>query len=274
MSARKTNRSFDLVLIGCLTIFSLSVAAPASAQILYAVLEANAELRILDPSDASTLETLGTIDHPNVQLGRGIALHPTTGALYSIIQVNTGVIWRFGTLDSTASFTEIAALAHAIRDLAFDSTGKLWAVTGLMGPDGDSLVSIDTNTGAVTLENGALPTTGRNKIAYVAETDTLYLLGDTIGQWELYSFSPSSPMSLTQVPLSGVELDDTSEPPMIYDSAAEVLRTLDTNSNWTAITLSGVVTTEAPFPGYNIGGLAFDTPIFADGFESGDTSSW
>ena len=251
----------------------LSLAGPSHAQTLYGVLESTEDLRVLDPSDASTIAILGTITHPNgATLGRAIALDATTGTLYATFPIGGGT-WVFGTLGFDASFSEIAVTPDAIRDMVFDASGKLWAVVGNMGPNANDLVSVNTSTGAITLENGALPTTGRNKLAYVATSDTLYLLGDTDGPWQLYSFSPATPTDLTQVPLSGIVLDDMNQPPMAYDPAGEVLRTQDTDGNWVAITLGGVVTLEAPFLS-NLGGLAFDGPFFSDGFESGDTLAW
>ncbi len=261
--------SLSLVFIG------FFAAGQANAQILYGVLQDTSELRILDPSDASTLSTLGTITHPNgVDRGRAIAVDPTTGTLYCMLSVGPGMSWAFGTLGLDASFSQIDFLSDGVRDMAFDARGKLWAVVGRIGARSSSLVSINTITGAVTLENGALPTSGRNKIAYVGTSDTLYILGDTAGPWELYSLSPASPTNLTQVPLSGIVLNDTSQPPMTYDPIAGVLRTVRSEADWIAITLDGVVTLEGPFPGYTLGGLAFYGPIFADGFESGDTSAW
>ncbi len=248
----------------------------SNAETLYGVVAGNAELRILDPSDASTLSTAGTITHPDgVDRGRALAFDPTSGVFYCVFPVGDGSPWVFGTVGLDASFSQIGVLSGgAVRDMTFDATGKLWAVIGIRGPNTSSLVSIDTSTGAATLENGALPTSGRNKIAYVPATDTLYIIGDTVGPWALYSLSPASPTNLTEVPLSGTTLNETSQPPMVYDPIANVLRTLSGASDWVAITLDGVVTVEAGFPGYNLGGLAFDGPFFSDGFESGDTSAW
>ncbi|MEM7582084.1 MAG: hypothetical protein AAF560_01775 [Acidobacteriota bacterium] len=262
------------VWLACLGV-ACALGGPARAQYLYGITAGSAELRVLNPADASTITVLGEITHPDgVDRGRAIAFDPTTGVFYTTFPTGEATDWVFGTVGLDASFTQIAEMADAIRDMTFDASGKLWAVIGVRGPNVNNLVSVDKATGAVTLENGGLPTSGRNKIAYVAATDTLYVLGDTAGPWELYAFSPASPTNMTQVPLSGVVLNQPSQPPMVYDPEAEVFRTMSGATEWVAITLGGVVTMEAGFPGYDLGGLTFDGPFFADGFESGDLSGW
>ncbi len=255
------------------------LAAPSGAQTLYAAEATTRTLRTIDPADGSMLSTIGALTHPNgVMMARPIAMDPITGTMYAVFVDGIGA-WRFATLDlATAAYSDVASLAERIRDLTFDATGKLWAVVGSIGANANSLVSIHTASGAITLENGSLPTSGQNKIAYQPATDTLYLLGNAAGSYELYSLKPAAPGTLSNIPLSGATITGSTQPAMVYDPIMDLILTQGTDDDWVSITPAGTVTTEATLSDH-VAGLAWDRKttasfIFADGFESGDTAAW
>ncbi len=243
----------------------------------------NFTLTRIDPATGETLSTVGPLVGVASQ-ARGLAISPLTGIAYLEYETFTNQ-WRFGSVDlATGVVSDVGGHSQRIRDLTFDGTGKLWAVTGRIGANSHSLISVDASTGATVLENGALPIE-RNKIAYDPGTDTIFLLGWDPGSqaWELYSFSPADPATLTQIALSGTGLDNgdnEQRPGMGFDPQANVLLTElavgDSGvEQFVMITPGGVVSSTGEPTEQGFSGLdAEPALIFADGFESGDALRW
>lgn len=262
------------------TILVLVSTGGAHGQLWYS--HSGFTLTRIDPATGDTVSTVGPLAGEAVQ-ARGLAVSPVTGTAYLEYQNAIGT-WRLGVVDlMTGLVSDVGGHIERIRDLTFDATGKLWAVSGLIGGS-HSLISVDTSTGATTLENGSMPTE-RNKIAYDPETDTLYVLGwDTGDQvWQLHSLSPADPSSLTQIALSGIELDNgnnTQRGGMGFDPTAGVMLTEHSvepsgQVQFVRITPAGVVSsTGEPVAQAYFGLDAGPGLIFEDGFESGDTLSW
>jgi hypothetical protein len=159
--------------------FSLAVAAPAFAEVLYGADGAGgnpANLYILNPATGAIVSTVGPIGFSVT----GLAIHPTTGVLYgstsrksaasphSLITINktTGA----GTL--VGSF--IVGSLETMADLTFTSDGTLY---GWLEPSSDDLYTINTATGAATLVgNSGLSTFGSGLAANAA--NVLFYAGD------------------------------------------------------------------------------------------------
>ncbi len=264
--------------VAILTLF-LTLAGGAWGQDWYS--HTGFTLKRIDPATGDTVATVGSLAGVASQ-GRGLAVSPVTGVAYLEYQ-NSVFDWRLGIVDlDTGVVSDVGNHGERIRDLTFDATGKLWAVTGLVG--GHALISVDTATGAVTVEAGSLPTQ-RNKIAYDPGTDTIFVLGWDNGDqaWQLHSLSPSAPASLTQIVLSGTALDNgsnTQRGGMGFDARAGVMLTEHSvepipRVEFVMISRDGVVSSAGEPVGQVYFGLdAGPGLIFQDGFESGDTLGW
>ena len=257
-------------------LLAVLVAGSAGAQGLYS--HDGLRLNVNHRMTGANIFFVGTMSG-NVTDAKGLAVDPTTGTAYlEYRDVNSN--WRLGTVDlSTAVVTDVGDHDERFRSLAFDSTGKLWGVSGALEANPNALLSIDPGTGATTLENGSLPT-ARNKLAYDPTSDTIFMLGLSGGSWQLHSFSSASPGSLTQIPLTGVDLNTSSMNlgGMEFEPNVAALvtqhRTATVFDDFVTITTSGVATAAGMSIGEELDGLAFVAAIFADGFESGDTSAW
>lgn len=276
MTTRPSGIALSSLALCAILAVSPSYGGGASTHPLYN--NEGGRLTLIDPASGAFLTLIGNLTGL-VDRTRGLAIDPLTRVAYLEYEDLDGD-WRLGTVDlATAAVTDIGDHDERFRELAFDSTGKLWGVSGQVDANSGALLSIDTNTGATTLENGSLPTV-RNKLAYAPGTDTLYILGQDSGTqiWELYSLSPAAPMSLTQIALSGINLDSASmnNGGMVFDPVANVLLTehqVASGEDFLAITPGGLVTSLGN-PSDLLGLAFFPAQVFADGFESGDTTGW
>ncbi len=268
-----------LVII-CL-VLGLGLGSATQSQILYGADESSEELRILDPIDGVVLSVIGDLTPTSggISMSRGLAMSPG-GVLYTVYERISPTEFVLGTVDpATAEITPIG-VTDRLRGLVFDSAGVLWATTGGNGSPAHSLVTVDPTTGLTVTQNMTLSTI-RNKLAYRAVSDELFLLGyDSMSaSWQLDRFSPSDPATLTAVSLTGESLSDSmAQPPMVHDPDLDLILT-NQSGDWFTITPGGLVTLVSPSSIDNYGGLSFDPKglnpvLFRDGFESGDAMAW
>jgi hypothetical protein len=246
-----------LVAAVCLSLTTQST----QAQTLYATTEGPPFLLTLNPTTGDVITTVGALTNVNgVDIGRSIAMDPISGTMYGVYPDFAAGDWQFASLDlGTGAFTNIANMGNErIRDMTFDSTGKLWAVMGAAATNPHALVSVNTSTAALTVENGSLPTVS-NRIAYDPKTDTLYLQGEDGPDAELYTLSPSTPGTLNAVTLSGVPIFTGSQPGMVFDPIVDRLLIKERDvEGWTMITPAGFVSRTATIDDVVLAGLAFD----------------
>ena len=125
-------------------------APTARAQTLFSVSRDDLELRQVDPTTGVTLSQRTMQCDPNGPFPAGcpnggawgLATDPTTGRLWVVMQIETELNRRLGTLDPndpSAIVTDRGNLGGRFAGLAFDCTGNLYGVTDEM----DSLVITD-----------------------------------------------------------------------------------------------------------------------------------
>ncbi|MBL9201084.1 MAG: hypothetical protein JNL39_11285, partial [Opitutaceae bacterium] len=162
----KTSRSsFGLgsaLLAACLCLVSAQSALAQTTPKLYAVARQDALLRELNPATGALISSVPmTFSSGSISGATGLAADPTTGTFYALLRlgafspehpgdrnlvtvnVTTGAVTNIGPVGSAAKLS--------FADLAFDSNGTLYGVTG----DGSigqprTLFTIDKATGATT----------------------------------------------------------------------------------------------------------------------------
>jgi hypothetical protein len=147
----------------CLLAIFLATAS-ASAQSLYASAAAGATGRLyrLNPATGAVIQDIGPLNDVtglNYPI-TGLAFHPTTGTLYGSTGNNpSATAARFVRINpATAQVTVIGSFnagptnasgtPATMTDLSFDSTGKLFGVGSIGGPQ---LYSINVSTGQATV---------------------------------------------------------------------------------------------------------------------------
>ncbi|MEM7246522.1 MAG: hypothetical protein AAF533_14315 [Acidobacteriota bacterium] len=164
-----------------LTLLALLLAAtPATAQqTLYAVTGVGGDastLFVLDPDDGSVRETVGATGVDGLH---GLAVHPVTGDLYATSKLNnsevgTQNLWTLDPRDGSASM--VGAHGMDITDITFRSDGTLFG--WVKGPD--TIGTIDTTTGAVTLAANACGCGGTSVGLAFDDSDTLWVKNGTM----------------------------------------------------------------------------------------------
>jgi hypothetical protein len=108
-------------------------------------------LHLIDPSDGSTISTIGmTSPDGEVRGGNGLASDPATNILYAVLQI-TGQGRTLVTLDpATGVASSIGVLADSVAGIAFDATGTLYGVTGDGADVPETLYTLSTIDASMT----------------------------------------------------------------------------------------------------------------------------
>jgi hypothetical protein len=177
-------RKFAPGIVCLFAVFGL--VAPAHAQ-LYATTSAGGpgELYILNPANGGLVQDVGPTNDAGAQNYpiTGLAFNPLTGVLYgstgnagatdaTLVTINplTGLVTVVGAFN--AGPVNSGGTPSTMADLAFDSTGALYGVASIGGPN---LYSINTVTGQATLvgANGAATSTTGGGLA-ISPTNVFY----------------------------------------------------------------------------------------------------
>jgi len=100
--------------------------------VLYAVDKDSDELRVLDPTDASTISSITiTLAGSNVNGVQGLAIDPTTEDMYALLKASGFSGRALVTVDPTTGIaTLIGNTGDGFAGLEFDSAGTLYGITG------------------------------------------------------------------------------------------------------------------------------------------------
>ena len=126
---------------------------------LYSILRISDELHVIDPTDATTDDTIeinledSEENSIGVFGGNGLATDPTTGILYALLQddeSSSGLV--LATIDpDTGDALLVGELPYfSFGSIAFKTNGELFATTGFANDVPDSLWTIDKKTAEVT----------------------------------------------------------------------------------------------------------------------------
>ncbi len=251
---------------------AIGTPSRAVGETLYALELGGSDFRIIDRLTGTDVATISSVLFGS---WRGIAMSPTSGVMYATdkeslyrLDLTTGVETEIGLFGSVL-----------IRDLTLDREGLLYGVSGSLGSDPHSLHLIDTSVGAAAALF-PLSGVGGHAIAYdPAEPETLYHLAFEAGpSATIFESVDLSSGAATPIPLSG---DSIQGVPLglVYDSIDGLFRLFDDDGFYYTLMRNGVITAVGTQNATVYFGLAFDQLttrglLFADGFESGDTSAW
>lgn len=155
---RETVFALAIALVTVAGLFPASAATITTrdAEVLYGV-RGNfgngraADLVTIDPVTGSLLAAVGPLGLDGVS---GLAVHPTTGVFYAAVATDSLSSKVLYTLDpATGAATPVGSAGLVVRDMAFDSSGTLYAVD-----PSDQLVVVDLATGAPTVIGKIDPT--------------------------------------------------------------------------------------------------------------------
>lgn len=190
----------------------LAVSTVAGAQTLYSVAQGDDQLRVVDPTDASTVSSVTiTLAGETVLGATGLATQPGTNTLFALIRNQTGQTPRIlATLDpATGVATAIGSTGDAFAGLAFACDGTLYGVTGDGGTVPETLFEINPATGAATqvlaLGNG----TDGETIALDPVDGLMYHASGHSGDDEVFFESINlSSLVVTDIPIAGTALTE------------------------------------------------------------------
>ncbi len=123
-------------------------------KLLYSVSPRDDKLRVIDTNEVVQTTSSVAIILPGktVQGGNGLAIHPVSGQLYALLNLQGQVGRQLVTIDpSTGLATSIGDTGDRFAGLAFNSAGVLYAVTGDGATVPESLYTLNLATAVPTL---------------------------------------------------------------------------------------------------------------------------
>jgi uncharacterized repeat protein (TIGR01451 family) len=231
------------------------------------------EIRRIDTVTYNALDAVQiTLAGSTVTRGNGMAQHPATGVFWALLTLDGQFGRELVTVDPmTGVASSVGDTGDRFAGLAFDRHGVLYGVTGNGANVPLQLFTLDQTTGTPTpfLDISAeLDPYSGVAIAYSPGDQMLYVTGGT----SLLAVDPSGPSS------APVDMCRT-----LYATANAATSLDDTNlllvNDYDDLVRFDLTTNVGSMMGYGINsskGIVWTEPltIFADGFESGDTSAW
>jgi hypothetical protein len=224
------------LLIATVLAFASTVAAQGT---LLAVYNNLSRIDEVNPNTGASLSQQALTSSVTIFGFTGLAQDPTTGILYAAVRTQpTAADIFLGTINRSAGTVtligefNVGGTGESISNIQFDSTGQLWAVSGVAGsgtPNPERLFSVNKATAAMTslvaLGNGQAsealgfqPTTSTVMFHYTGQTAKLF---ETVN----LTTGATTPITITNPP-SGAQTILC----MAYDSAATWFWTC-TNAN-------------------------------------------
>jgi len=108
-------------------------------------------LRTVDSNGVTTQAVFMTLPGFFIIGANGLARHPASSELYGVLRIDTGQRVLAVIEPVTGQATLVGFLGPNIATIAFDNTGRLWAVSGDGSNPAETLFTLDTQTGAATL---------------------------------------------------------------------------------------------------------------------------
>lgn len=187
------------------------VSSLAAGDRLYTVSPADNNLRLVNPFTATTITTIPITATGTVLAANGLAVHPGTGELWSILQIQGSGRVLAKLNPTTGAATVIGSTGRNFAGIAFDAGGTLYGVTGDGDPTApETLFTISLSNGASTqvtpLGNG----NDGETIAFDPGTGLL-LHASGLGipnTDEIFETVNPSTLAVTNVPLSGGDYDE------------------------------------------------------------------
>ncbi|MBZ0326422.1 MAG: LamG domain-containing protein, partial [Altibacter sp.] len=201
-------------------------APPSGAGALFSVTSNDDQLREIDESDASTLNsTTITLAGATVNGATGLATDPTTGTMWAMLKAGgLGFTGRaLVTIDSgTGVATLVGDTQESFAGMAFDAAGTLYGVTGDGSATPETLFTLNKGTGAptfvCTLGNG----NDGEALGYNPVDGLLYHASGHTGAnviFETISNSTINPCGVTNIDITGTALEDEETQALTWDAA-------------------------------------------------------
>jgi hypothetical protein len=232
-------------------------------QILYSISRDDDLLRVVNPSNGSTISSVPiTLAGQVVSFGNGLATHPLTGELFALLKLDGQAGRQLVTINPfTGVATSIGDTGDQFAGLAFNSSGTLYAVVGdkknqaAGGLTPETLFTLNTSNAAPT----QVLVLGRGNdgeaIGFNPNDGLLYHASgnDTGGDGcpsdpiciEIFESINPNTLAVTNIGLSGAYVpssDTYSEVAALTHLSGNTLLLTDIDSNLYTITTSGVLT--------------------------------
>lgn len=241
-------------------LFFGGLAFDATEETLYAVSQADDLLRVVDPTDASTISSVDiTLSGETVNSGYGLARDPIADELYALLTLSGQEFPELVTLDpATGIATSVGAADDEFTSLAFAADGTLYAATSGSGADEPNLLFTLSTADATSSYVMGLPRGGvyQRTLAFNTDDGLLYHSSGA-GPSVVETIDLDGLPTFTEIVLSGDAMTSPAYT-MTYSSTIGELLWLD-NGELFRVTTGGVTTYIGTIPYvYSVTGLAFD----------------
>ncbi len=231
---------------------------------------ASNRLRFIDPVDGTTLaNTTIALDGEIVIGGNGLATHPMTGEVWALLRLSGQTGRELVTLEPTTGVaTRIGDTGDRFAGLAFDNDGTLYGITGRGATTPEAFFILSQTTGMRTLLFSLANGRGGEAIAFHPEADLFYHASDG------FTFESIDLTGPTVTHIATCNSIPSFQAGALTYLGQDLMLFAERDGALFSITGGGGLATVG-FLDHRSKGLAFyPTVLFADGFESGDTSAW
>ncbi|MDV6032055.1 MAG: hypothetical protein F9B45_18575 [Phycisphaera sp. RhM] len=200
-----TAQDIDTSLVELTPLAERGAVLGQGGRVLHAISRVDTQLRTINPVTGQTIGTQAlTLDNGTVYgYNRGLAVDPTTGILWGLLQTSNGTDDLVTIDPETAVATSVGLINVSGRrfgEIAFDMNGELYAITGGGGSNASTLFHIDkTNPTSQTLLH-TFSAQGAGGVTLNPDDGLLYRLQR--GVFESIAVSPSA-ATVTNIPVSG-----------------------------------------------------------------------
>lgn len=233
------------ILILATIVPTIPIFAVHSSETVYTIDRGSNTLRIINHQDATTISSI-PITGSTGNGATALTADPNTGELFAILKAGSGHPGPrvLATIDpNTGIATIIGTVSKGFAELAIDSSGTLFAVSGNGASPPETLFTLDRSTAAATLVCALGNGNDGETIAYNRNDGQLYH-GSGIGTNRIFevitSTAPSVTCSTTNIPLSGDSYSEQNG--LAYLPSENVFLTTSISRELLTISPTGVTT--------------------------------
>lgn len=145
----------------------------------------------------------------NPTSGNGLAVHPCTGEMYTIVKYNGVTSRTLGTIDPyTGIVDSIGSTGDKVANICFHEDGRLFGVTGNGATVSETLYEIDIATGAMTLVTALGAGSDGECIQYCPDNGMLYHWSGRNGANGIMEKVDPNTGNITSITRTGYDYDE------------------------------------------------------------------